>query len=304
MKKSFKNMSFSNQVFYIFNSVFWILALLIILYPLYLVCIASVSDPDAVLRGEVTWRPIAFSLVGYKAVFADSTIWLGYLNSLFYTISSVCIGLFVTMTAAYAMSRKKLPGKKYINLYIILTMFLNGGLIPTFLIMRDLGLYDTRLVLILRGCFGVWNLMLARTYMQTTIPEELYEAAVLDGASHFQYFSKVVMPLSKTITAVLSVYYGVAKWNDYFSGVVYIRNEKLLPLQTVLRRILASLQVNLSEEIVDALASEIDSIMEAMRIANASKYCVIIISSVPAILLFMCMQKYFEKGVMIGSLKG
>lgn len=304
MKRSFRNMSFSNRIFYIFNSVFWVLVMFVVLYPLYLVCIASVSDPDAVLRGEVTWRPVSFSLVGYKAVFADSAIWIGYLNSLFYTVTSVCIGIAITMTAAYAISRNKLPGKKYINLYIILTMFLNGGLIPTFLIMRSLGLYDTRLIMVLSGCFGVWNLMLARTYIQNTIPEELYEAAVLDGASHFQYFTRVVVPLSKTITAVLAVYYGVAKWNDYFSGVVYIRNDKLLPLQTILRRILASLQVNFTEETLNALSSDIESMMEAMRIANASKYCLIIVSSVPAVLLFLCMQKYFEKGVMIGSLKG
>ena len=176
-------------------------------------------------------------------------------------------------------------------------------MIPTFLVMRDIGLYNTRWVLILMGCVSVWNMMVARTYIQSTIPEELYEAAVLDGATHFQYFGKVVLPLSKTIVAVLTVYYGVARWNDYFSGLVYTRDRKLIPLQTLLKELLATLQsTQVSELVPDDLTTV--SVEEAMRIANVSKYCIIVVSTVPIVLLYVILQKYFEKGVMIGSLKG
>jgi len=298
-----KNMSISNRIFYIVNTVFWVVVMFLILYPLYLVCIASISDPDAVVRGKVTWRPIDISFIGYKAVLENMEIWTSYLNSLIYVVVGVVVAIAVTLTAAYALSRPKLFGKKVINLYIVITMFFSGGLIPTFLVMNDLGLYNTRTIMILMGCINVWNLMVARTYIQNSIPEELYEAAMLDGATHFQYFSKVVVPLSKTIMAVLAVYYGVAKWNDYFTGLVYLKDRALLPLQTVLREILATLQVNLSEAFMESVG-EIESVQEAIRIAQASKYCVIVVSTVPVIILYMIMQKYFEKGVMIGSLKG
>ena len=302
-KKSLKNMSMSNRIFYIFNSIFWVVIMLIVLYPLYLVCISSISDPDAIARGEVIWHPVDISMIGYEAVFENREIWMAYGNSLLYTVSGVCISIFVTLAAAYAISRRSFPGKKLINLYFVVTMFFSGGMIPTFLVMRDIGLYNTRLILIIMGCVSVWNMMVARTYIQSTIPEELYEAAVLDGSTHFQYFGKVVMPLSKTIIAVLMVYYGVAKWNDYFSGLVYIRDRKLIPLQTLLKELLATLQTaNVSEMVPDDLMAA--SMEEAMRIANVAKYCIIVISTVPVVLLYMFLQKYFEKGVMIGSLKG
>ena len=303
-KKKFKNMSISNQIFYVFNGIFWAIVMFIILYPLYLVCIASVSDPDAIVRGEVIWKPVDFSLIGYKSVLGYEQLWLSYGNSLIYTGASICISIVVTLAGAYALSRKVFPGKKLINLYILITMFFNGGLIPTFLTMRDIGLYNTRWVLILMGCVSVWNLMVARTYIQNSIPEELYEAAMLDGATHFQYFSRVVLPLSKTIIAVLAVYYGVAKWNDYFSGLVYIRDRALLPLQTVLREILATLQIDKSGDYYMTMADSAESLQQAMRIANVSKYCIIVVATGPVVVLYAFMQKYFEKGVMIGSLKG
>ena len=302
-KKSYRNMSISNKLFHLFNTIFWILVMFIIIYPLYLVCIASISDPDAVMMGKVTWRPVEISFVGYEAVFKNHEIWLAYANSLLYVIVGIAISIIVTLAGAYTISRKYFPGKKLINFYFVVTMFFNGGLIPTFLTIRNIGLYNTRWVLILMGCVNVWNLMVARTYIQSTIPEELYEASTLDGASHFQYFTRVVLPLSKTIIAVLAVYYGVAKWNDYFTGLVYIKDRNLLPLQTVLREILAVLQSSsvdlmLPEELQQA------SMDEAMRIANASKYCIIVVSTAPVVILYSMLQKYFEKGVMIGSLKG
>lgn len=184
-------------------------------------------------------------------------------------------------------------------------MFFSGGLIPIFLNVRDLGLYDTRLVMILMNTVSVWNLMVARTYIQSSIPNELYEAAVMDGADHFTYFFRCVLPLSGTIIAVLSVYYGVARWNDYFTGLVFIRNRSYLPLQTVLREILASLSISgSSDTFFAAYADNLGGLQEAMRKAEVAKYCCIVVSTVPAIVLYIFMQKYFVKGVMIGSLKG
>lgn len=214
------------------------------------------------------------------------------------------ISIFVTLAGAYALSRPKFPGKAGINLFFIITMFFNGGLIPTFLVMKDLGMYNNPLIMVLMGCVSVWNLMVARTYIQTSIPEELYEASALDGASHFQYFFRVVLPLSKTIIAVLAVYYGVAKWNDYFTGLVYLKDRSLYPLQTVLREILATLQVDMTGDFMTTMSDDAASLAEATRIANVSKYCIIVLATGPVVVLYAFMQKYFEKGVMIGSLKG
>lgn len=303
-RKYKKKSSMSNRIFYIFNTVFWILIMFIVLYPLYLVVIASVSDPDAIVRGEVIWHPVDFSLIGYEAVFQYGELLRSYGNSIFYTAVSVVISIAVTMAGAYSLSRSRFPGKSFFNFLFVFTMFFNGGLIPTFLVMKDIGLYNTRLIMILMGCVSVWNLMVARTYIQTSIPHELYEAAMLDGASHFDYFFRCVIPLSKTIIAVLAVYYGVSKWNDYFTGLVYLRDRELLPLQTILREILATLQVDRSGDYMLTISENAASISEAMRTANVAKYCIIVVAMGPVVILYAFLQKYFEKGVMIGSLKG
>lgn len=295
-----------NRIFYLLNSLFWCVVMFIIMYPLYLVLIASVSDPDAVIKGEVIWRPIGFTMEGYKALFEYQELLSSYRNSIIYTLISTVLSIIVTLGAAYTLSRPKFKGKGLLNFYFVFTMFFNGGLIPTFLVMKDLHLYNTPWIIILMNCVSVWNLMVARTYIQNSVPHELYEAAMLDGASHFQYFFGVVLPLSRTIMAVLSVYYGVAKWNDYFTGLVYLRDRSLLPLQTVLREILATLQVNVSDLLAggDLTAEAIEAFYEATRVANLAKYCIIVVATVPVAILYAFMQRYFEKGVMIGSLKG
>lgn len=294
----------SDKAFHIFNTIFWVIFMFLILYPLYLVVIASFSDPSAIMAGKVVLLPVDPSTIGYEAVFKYTEFWRSYLNSIIYTASSVVISIIVTLMAGYTMSRQRFAGKTAINVYFVITMFFSGGLIPTFLVMKDIGLYNSPWMIILSGCVSVWNLMVARTYIQTNIPEELYEASSLDGATHFQYFFRVVFPLSKTIIAVLAVYYGVAKWNDYFTGLVYIKTRSLLPLQTVLREILAALQVDMSGDFMSTMTENAQSVMEAQRIANVSKYCIIVLATGPVVILYAIMQKYFEKGVMIGSLKG
>ena len=293
-----------DRVFNVINLIFWILVLFIVLYPLWLILIASVSDPEAVLEARVLLWPVDFSLMGYEAVFQYKELWNSYMNSVFYTIVGSAVSVIVSLAAAYSLSRK-FAGKKLVNLAITFTMFFSGGLIPIFLNIRDLGLYNTRSVMILMNLVSVWNLMVARTYIQTSIPNELYEAAVIDGADHFTYFFRCVLPLSGTIVAVLSVYYGVARWNDYFTGLVMLRDRNLYPLQLVLREILASLtSTGSSDTFFAAYADNLGGLQEALRKAEVAKYCCIVVSTVPAVLLYVFMQKYFVKGVMIGSLKG
>ncbi|MDY4139663.1 MAG: carbohydrate ABC transporter permease [Eubacteriales bacterium] len=289
----------------VFNAVIAILVALVLLmtlYPLYLVLICSVSDATLVTTGRVTLYPKGFTLTGYNAVFQNKEIWRSYMNSIIYTVTGTVLSLMVTMGAAFTLSRK-FPGKRLISFLFAFTMFFNGGMIPTFLTMRDIGLYNNPWICVLMGCVSVWNVMLARTYITSTIPEALYEAANLDGASQIQYFFQIVIPLSGTIIGVLAVYYGVAKWNDYWTGLIYINKRELLPLQTILKEILASLES--SRELLMSMVSDTaESDAELLNRAQIAKYCIIVVSTLPAVILYLCMQKFFVKGVMIGSIKG
>lgn len=279
-----------------------ILVLAITLYPLYLVLICSISDANLVITGQVTLYPRGVTLEGYQAVLKNQEIWRSYLNSIIYTFSGTVLSLIITMGAAFALSRK-FPGQKLIAFLFTFTMFFNGGTIPTFLTVRDVGLLDTMAICIIMGCVSVWNVMLARTYIKSTIPEALYEAAELDGANQMQYFIQIVLPLCGTIIGVLSVYYGVAKWNDYWTGLLYIQSRNLLPLQTILKEILASLE-NSRELLMSLVSDTAEHDAELLNRAQIAKYCVIVVSTVPAVVLYLTMQRFFAKGVMVGSIKG
>lgn len=303
-KKSIMRKPIGDATFDVINNIFWIILLFIVLYPLWFIIIASLSDPDAVIRGQVLFWPKDFSLIGYKAVFEHKELIRSYGNSIFYTLAGSALSVVVTMMAAYALTRK-FPGKKFINFLFVFTMFFSGGLIPQFLMNRELGLHNTVTLMIIINCVSVWNLMIARTYISMNVPNELYEAAIMDGATHFNYFFRTVLPLSGTIIAVLCVYYGVARWNDYFTALVYITDRKKFPLQTVLREIIAMLTTSTSTDaFFDAYADNVQGMVEARRKAAVARYCSIVISTGPAVLLYIFMQKYFVKGVMLGSLKG
>lgn len=292
----------ADRLFNVFIAIMVAVVLLITLYPIYLVIICSFSEPALVTSGQVTLYPRGLTLVGYNAVFQNRELIHSFFNSVVYTVVGTVLSLVVTMGAAFTLSRK-FPGKKLISFVFAFTMFFNGGLIPTFLTIRDVGLYDKPWVCILMGCVSVWNVMLARTYITSTIPEALYEAADLDGASQIQYFFRIVVPLSGTIIAVLSVYYGVAKWNDYWTGLIYIQTRSFLPLQTILKEILASLEA--SRELLMSMVSDTaQQDAELLNRAQIAKYCIIVVSTAPAVVLYLCMQKFFVKGVMIGSIKG
>ncbi len=277
---------------YTFAAIF----LVILIYPLYFIVIASFSDPSAVGSGQVNLVPKGFTLDGYKELFRHDNIWAGYRNTIFYTIVGTAIGVIVNISAAYAMSRKELVGRNGLSIFFIITMFFNGGLIPTFMTIRDLHLYNTFWVMVVPFSVSVYNIIVARTFFQTSIPNDLWEAAQLDGCGHIRYFIRVVLPLSKAIVAVLGLWIAVSQWNSYFNALIYLKKQNLYPLQLVLRNILITNQMQSS--LGSGEAAQI-----AMRLANLMRYSVIIVATVPIMCVYPFIQKYFNQGVMIGAVK-
>lgn len=275
------------------------LIFLLIVYPLYFIVIASFSDSTLVSTGKVLLFPRGVSLFGYKEIFGDGRIWTGYRNTVFYTLFGTLVNMLFTMPAAYVLSRKEFKARRPIMLLFVVTMFFNGGLIPTYLLMKDLHLTNTFWVFILPFCVNVFYLIIARTFFENSLPPELYEAAVMDGCTHFAFFAKVALPLSKALISVIGLYYLVGHWNDFFTALIYIRDNKLQPLQMVLRDILLSNQVFQNGAGTGGAAGGY-----AQRYADQIKYGVIIVSSLPILVLYPFLQRYFEKGVMIGAVKG
>lgn len=274
-----------------------VLCFLIILYPLWFVIIASISNSDLVNQGKVTFWPVDIRFYGYQQVFTDARIWNGYKNTLIYVIGGTALNLAVTLPAAYALSRPDFKARNPIMLYFVFTMYFSGGLVPLYMTISSLGLISTKWILIVFLAVNTYNLIIARTFIQNSIPNDLYEAAILDGCSHFNYFFRVVLPLSKAIIAVEVLYYGVYHWNDYFNALVYNYNQSNEPLQMVLRRILL---------LNEAYASGNGGVQGGYGQSSADqvKYAVMIVSTVPILLVYPFVQKYFEKGVMIGAIKG
>ncbi|WP_304944208.1 carbohydrate ABC transporter permease [Vallitalea guaymasensis] len=285
----------------IFDTINYILlscVLIIVLYPLYFIVIASISDPTAVSNGQLKFLPIDITFEGYKRIFQDRLILSGYKNTIKYTVIGTTINIFLTMMTAYPLSRKDFSGRKALMIFLMITMYFNGGLIPTYLIVKHLGLINNWLIMVLKGAVSVYNIIIARSFLQSSIPEELYEAAVIDGCSHIKFFTRVVLPLSKAIIAVLVLFYGIVHWNEFFTALIYLRDEKLYPLQLILRSIL------LENQMQDAMMNNIDDINNQQYIADLIKYGMIIVASLPLLILYPFLQKYFVKGVMIGSVKG
>ena len=274
------------------------LLILIILYPLIYVVSSSFSSGEAVSTGKVLLWPVEFSLQGYKAVFAYQQVWVGYRNTIFYTVAGTLLNLTLTIMAAYPLSRKNFQFRNFYMTLFLITMFFSGGIIPNYILMTKLHLTNTRWSLILSGSISVYNMIIMRTFFQNSIPNELLEAAKIDGITDIGYLLKVVLPLSKSILAVITLYYAVAHWNSYFNAMLYLRDESLYPLQLVLRSILNVGKVDLSQ-ITDA-----EIIKQKRGLSDLMKYSLIIISSAPIIIAYPFVQRFFEKGVMIGSVKG
>ncbi|MEV5027084.1 carbohydrate ABC transporter permease [Paenibacillus sp. LPE1-1-1.1] len=272
------------------------LMLIIIVYPLYFIVMASFSDPAAVANGKMWLFPKGFTLDGYKELLKHSNIWIGYKNTILYTAAGTLISLAINVSAAYALSRKDLVGRKAITMFFIFTMFFNGGLIPTFLTIRDFHMYDTFLVMVLPFSVAVFNIIVARTFFQSSIPGDLWEAAQLDGCGNLKYYVQIVLPLSKAILSVLALWTAVGYWNSYFNALIYLKDQDLYPLQLVLRNILITNQMQSSLGTGEAA-------VVALRLANLMRYAVIIVSTLPIMCLYPFVQKYFNQGVMIGAVK-
>ncbi|WP_409340571.1 carbohydrate ABC transporter permease [Paenibacillus sp. MBLB4367] len=294
-----RRISRQDRLFYLANDLFLLLILLVIIYPLVYVVSASFSSPNAVVSGKVWLFPVDVSLAGYKAVFSNDSIMTGYANTLFYTVAGTIVSVFLTIAAAYPLARRDFKPRNLIMMIFAFTMFFGGGIIPTYILVKNLGILDTRWALILPQAMSIFNVIIARTYFQST-PSELLEAAQIDGCSDMRYLISVLLPLSKPIIAVLALFYSVSIWNSYFDALMYINRESLWPLTLVLRDILVANSINMSMmQNVD-----IDTLSAKIGLSELLKYSLIIVSSVPLLVIYPFIQRYFVKGVMIGAIKG
>ena len=265
----------------------------------YFVVIASFSDPSRVVAGKVVLWPSGFTLAGYRRVLEYEKIWMGYRNTLLYTVSHTVIATFVTLLTGFALSRKSLPGRRGIMLFMAFTMYFSGGMVPSFMLVNALGMVDTIWAMLIPGAMSTYNVIIARTYMINSIPDELYEAAEIDGCTPFKYLIRVVVPLSKPIIAVLVLYYGVARWNSYQDAILYLQKANYLqPLQIILREIL------IMNDIDETMMGSADALARQRGLKDLLQYAVIVVASVPVMIIYPFVQKYFVKGVMIGAVKG
>lgn len=273
------------------------LLLLIVLYPLWFIVIASLSDPSAVASGHVWVLPVGFTLDGYAELLKQTNVWVGYRNTIAYTLVGTLIALGVNIPAAYALSRKDLVGRKVLMGLYAFTMFFSGGLIPTFLTVQQFHLYNTFWVMVLPFSVSAYNIIVARTFFQNSLPGELWDAAQVDGCGNLRFFFTMALPLSKAVISVIALWTAVGQWNSYFNALIYIRDSNLHPLQLIMRNIL------ITNQSFAALGTGEAAII-AMRKANLVRYSMIIVSTVPIMCVYPFIQKYFDQGVMIGSVKG
>ena len=285
-----------------------IVILLIIVYTLYFTIIASFSEPADVAGGNIFLWPKGITLEAYQHLLEYKAIWRGYANTIYYTVLGTLWALFLTIPTAYVMSKKNLPHRGFFVIFFMIPMFFGGGLVPSYLLTKNLGLLDTRAVLIIGGGFSVYNMIVSRTYFQTTIPDELYESADIDGATEFKKFTAIALPLSKSIIAVMALFNAVGKWNSYFDAMIYVSNEAYAPLQLVLRKVLMLNQSALSEAImVMQSTGDMSGISEALRrqqMAYTMKYAIVFVGSLPLLIAYPFVQKHFVKGMMVGAVKG
>ncbi len=281
------------------SNVILTIVLITTFYPLYFVIIASISDPDALYYGEAMLYPVRITFEAYRRVLRDSTIWLGYRNTIFYTVVGTSINIIMTFITAYPLSRKNFPFSKIIMRYFAFTIYFSGGLIPTYLVVKSLHLTGKWYVLVILGAMSVFNVIVTRTFFQSTIPEELFESASMDGCNHFRFFLQIVVPLSKPVLAVMILFYGVRHWNEFFKAMIYLNNRKQYPLQVFLREIL--INNALSE---DMHGNDMTDRLQSEKLLELMKYATIVVATLPMIIIYPFLQKYFVKGTMVGSLKG
>nr|WP_223849966.1 carbohydrate ABC transporter permease [Schleiferilactobacillus harbinensis] len=295
----------ADRIFKVFLYLFIALAVLLVIYPLIYIISASLSSPESVNSGAMWLLPKGFNWEGYKVIFNYGDIWRGYGMTIFYTVTGTAVSLALTIPCAYAISRKDFSGRAWFTNFMLVTMFVGGGLIPTYLLIRTLGWVNTVWALIIPGAASIYNIIVTRAFFQGNIPWEMQEAAIIDGASDFQLFFKIVLPLSAPIIAVMALFYGVGQWNSYFGALVYLQNKNLYPLQMVLRQILVlqDMQTGAATGATVTEATAKAAYSQAQLVA-VIKYGVMIVSSLPVIIIYPFLQRFFVKGVLIGSLKG
>lgn len=297
-QSKFRYMSLGDKIFTVLNCTILTIIVIVVLYPLIYVVSASFSDPQAVISGEMVLFPVRPTLKGYEAVLQNKKILMSLGNSLFYLVVGTVLNLVMTMLCAYPLSRKEFRARGFLSLFFVFTMYFSGGMVPAYLVVNKLGLLNTRWAMIIPMAMSTYNMIICRTYIVNSIPDELYEASQIDGCSPFKYLLKVVVPLSKPILAVLTLYYGVSRWNDYFSAMLYLYKDELQPLPIILKEILIMSQVDMTQVTNATAVAKLQGMSELL------KYSTIVVAFLPVMLLYPLIQKHLVKGVMIGSVKG
>ena len=298
MRKKMK-MGTGDRIFYVVTRVLLAVFLVIVLYPIFFVVIASFSDSAYVNSGEFLFYPKGFTLLGYSQIFKTTRIWISYMNTLIYVVFGTMLGLAASVLAGYSLSQKKLLGRNVIMGLLVFTMYFGGGLIPTYLVIKGIHLTNTRLLLVIMGSISVYNIILIRSFFAGTLPQELQDAAFIDGCGNGQYFFRIALPLSKAILSVIGLYIAVAHWNSYFNALIYVTDRAKQPLQLYLREVLL-----MAQSTSDLMESDPQAAALLNRMVEVIKYGIIVVSTVPIICVYPFLQKYFVKGVMIGSVKG
>lgn len=296
--------SFSDRVFLTLIYLMLLFALVVTLYPLIYIISASISDPSAVNAGRMWLYPVEITWEGYRIIFANSDVWRGYYNTILYTAVGTIVNLLFTLPGAYVLSREDFQLRGLVTKMMVITMFVSGGLIPTYILITDLGLTNSMWALILPGAASVYNIVVCRVFFQSTVPDELTEAAVMDGASDFMIFFRIIIPLSKPIIAVMALFYGVGHWNNFFSALLYIDDRSKYPLQMILREILVQQDMSSNPAIGSMTTDQAQFLYSQQQLSAILRYGIMIVATLPIIVVYPFLQKYFVKGVMIGSIKG
>lgn len=278
-----------------------VIVLVLVLYPLWYVIVCSFSDPNAVTSGQVVFLPVGFTLEGYSTILDYAPIWIGYRNTIYYTVVGTAFNLFLTLPCAYALARRDFKGRTLIMMLFTFTMFFSGGTIPTYMVMKDLGVMNTVWAMILPYGVNVMNLIIARTFFQNSVPYEIQEAAMIDGCSNTKMFLQIVMPLAMPMIAVIMLYYMVSHWNVYFRALLYMSDPNKYPLQLYLRNILLFDQML---DLMEGDAEAIEAMTRRLQLRASIKYGIVVVSSLPVLIIYPLLQKYFAKGIMVGAVKG
>ncbi|WP_028549069.1 carbohydrate ABC transporter permease [Paenibacillus sp. UNC451MF] len=286
-----------DKLFNWFNYAFTFIIFLLVLYPILYTLSASFSSPEALVAGKVWLYPVDFGLQGYKAVVEYKAVWIGYSNSIFYMVVGTLINVAMTIAAAYPLSRKDFAGRKFIMMVFAFTLIFSGGLIPSYLLVKELGMLNTRWALLIPNAMSMFNVIMTMTFFRSNIPDELLDSAKMDGCSNFRFLISIVLPVSGAIIAVITLFYAVEHWNEFFSPLIYLNNKSLFPLQIYLREIL---MMNTSDTLTTSIADQ----NQRLYLNELLKYSLIIFSSLPLMIMYPFVQRHFVRGVMIGSIKG